>query len=71
MKVRDFGGSVGRTPRSAADALVGLCGQEQEAGQGAGCRPVHHNAASRLIAIFEGDESRRGRLKARATSATE
>ena len=30
---------VGRTPWSAADALVGLCEQEQQAGQGAGCRP--------------------------------
>ena len=30
---------VGRTPWSAADALVGLCGPEQKAGQGAGCGP--------------------------------
>ena len=30
---------VGRTPWSAADALVGLCGPAQEAGQGAGCGP--------------------------------
>ena len=30
---------VGRTPWSAADALVGLGGRPQEAGQGAGCRP--------------------------------
>jgi hypothetical protein len=39
---------VGRTPGSAADALVGLCGREREAGQGAGCRPgglPHHTAA--------------------------
>src|SRR5690348_14149892 len=40
---------VGRTPWSAADALVGLCGPAQEAGQGAGCGPggpPHH--------VFEG-----------------
>jgi general secretion pathway protein G len=30
---------VGRTPWSAADALVGLCEPAQEAGRGAGCRP--------------------------------
>ena len=30
---------VGRTPWSAADALVGLCEPAQEAGQGAGCGP--------------------------------
>jgi hypothetical protein len=30
---------VGRTPWSAADALVGLRGREKEAGQGAGCGP--------------------------------
>jgi hypothetical protein len=30
---------VGRTPWSAADAPVGLCGLAQEAGPGAGCRP--------------------------------
>jgi hypothetical protein len=30
---------VGQTPWSAADALVGLCGAVQEAGQGAGCGP--------------------------------
>src|SRR5438128_2593619 len=30
---------VGRPPRSAADALVGLCGTHKKAGQGAGCGP--------------------------------
>jgi hypothetical protein len=30
---------VGRTPWSAADALVGLCESAQQAGQGAGCGP--------------------------------
>src|SRR5580658_2029455 len=30
---------VGRTPWSAADALVGLCGAAQEVGQGADCGP--------------------------------
>ena len=30
---------VGQTPLSAADALVGLCGPQREAGQGAGCGP--------------------------------
>ena len=37
--VRGLFGLVGRTPWSAADALVGLCGPAPEAGQGAGCRP--------------------------------
>jgi hypothetical protein len=30
---------VGRTPWSAADALVGLCGPAQAPGHGAGCGP--------------------------------
>jgi general secretion pathway protein G len=40
---------VGRTPRSAADALVALCGPQQQAGRGAGCRPggLPHKASRR------------------------
>ena len=37
-------GLVGRTPWSAADALVGLCGPAQEASQGAGCVPPPHQS---------------------------
>ena len=42
---------MGRTPWSAADALVGLCEQEQEAGQGAGCGPggAPHQASILLV----------------------
>ena len=49
-----LGQIVGRTPWSAADALVGLCGAAQEAGQGAGCGPggpPHQTVGARFDAI--------------------
>jgi len=48
---------VGRTPWSAADALVGFYELAQEAGQGAGRGPggpPHQTAAAKFAAIFEG-----------------
>jgi hypothetical protein len=50
-------GLVGRTPWSAADALVGLWEPAQEASQGAGCGPggpPHQTAPATFEAIFDG-----------------
>jgi hypothetical protein len=63
-------GLVGRTPWSAADALVGLCERVREAGQGAGCGPggpPHQKATARFEGIFEGVST--PQLEGRATKA--
>src|SRR5580704_11884110 len=57
LRMQDSGEPVGRTPWSAADALVGLCGRAREAGQGASCRPgglPHQSAAERFPAKWSG-----------------
>src|SRR6266404_9192919 len=61
---QNVAGPVGRTPWSAADALVGLCGPAQKAGQGAGCGPggaPHRTAPASCESIFEGVSTRQTR----------